>query len=86
MLGYEQISLGENEFTTQWKTIAAEEERNRFIAEHTSVVTDGGTLVKISFFRKIQTKGAIIRRIYFMLCKKINDYFIIVLWQRYVLY
>ncbi len=44
MLGYEQISLGENEFTTQWKTIAAEEERNRFIAEHTSVVTDGGTL------------------------------------------
>lgn len=44
MLGYEQISLGENEFTTQWQTIATEEERNSFIAEHTSVVTDGGTL------------------------------------------
>lgn len=44
MLGYEQISLGENEFITQWKTIATEEERNSFIAEHTSVVTDGGTL------------------------------------------
>ena len=44
MLGYEQISLGENEFITQWKTIATEEERNRFIAEHTSVATDGGTL------------------------------------------
>lgn len=44
MLGYEQITLGENEFVTQWKTIATEEERNSFIAEHTSVVTDGGTL------------------------------------------
>ena len=44
MLGYEPVSLGENEFITQWKTIATEEERNRFIAEHTSVVTDGGTL------------------------------------------
>ena len=44
MLGYEQISLGDNEFITQWKTIATEEERNRFIAEHTSVATDGGTL------------------------------------------
>lgn len=44
MLGYGQISLGENEFTTQWQTIATEEERNSFIAEHTSVVTDGGTL------------------------------------------
>ena len=44
MLGYEQISLGENEFVTQWKTIATGEERNSFIAEHTSVVTDGGTL------------------------------------------
>ena len=44
MLGYEQISLGDNEFITQWKTIATEEERNRFIAEHTSVATDGGML------------------------------------------
>ena len=44
MLGYEQISLEENEFATQWKKIATEEERNRFIAEHTSVATDGGTL------------------------------------------
>ena len=44
MLGYEQITLGENEFVTQWKAIATEEERNSFIAEHTSVVTDGGTL------------------------------------------
>lgn len=44
MLGYEKISLGENEFTTQWRTIATEEEKSSFLTEHTSVVTDGGTL------------------------------------------
>lgn len=47
MLGYEQISLGENEFATQWQTIATEEERNGFLSEHTDILTDGGTL-KIS--------------------------------------
>lgn len=30
MLGYEQISLEEDEFTTQWKAIATEEERDSF--------------------------------------------------------
>lgn len=44
MLGYEQISLAENEFTTQWQTIATEEEMNTFLQEHTTVVTDAGTL------------------------------------------
>lgn len=44
MLGYEQISLGENEFTTQWRTIATVEEKSSFLTEHTRVVTDGGTL------------------------------------------
>lgn len=44
MLGYEQIFLAENEFTTQWKSIATKEEISSFLAEHTSVVTDGGTL------------------------------------------
>lgn len=44
MLGYEQIFLGENEFATQWQTIATEEERDRFLSEHTEVLTDGGTL------------------------------------------
>lgn len=44
MLGYEQISLGEDEFTTQWKTIATEEEKSCFLAEHTSVAADGATL------------------------------------------
>lgn len=44
MLGYEQISLGENEFTTQWRTIATEEEKSSFLTEHTRVVTDGGIL------------------------------------------
>lgn len=44
MLGYEPVSLSENEFTTQWQTIATEEERNSFLAEHTSVMTDVGEL------------------------------------------
>ena len=44
LLGYEQISLKENEFTTQWKTIAAVEERDEFLREHTAVSTDMGTL------------------------------------------
>ena len=44
MLGYEQISLAENEFTTQWKSVATKEEKTSFLAEHTDIVTDGGTL------------------------------------------
>lgn len=44
MLGYEQISLEADEFTTQWNAIATQEERNGFLAEHTAVATDGGTL------------------------------------------
>lgn len=44
MLGYGPVSLSENEFTTQWQTIATEEERNGFLAEHTSVMTDAGEL------------------------------------------
>ena len=42
MLGYEPVSLSENEFTTQWQTIATEEERDSFLKEHTSVMTDAG--------------------------------------------
>lgn len=44
MLGYEQISLGENEFTTQWKPIAAEEELNVFLKENITAATDEGIL------------------------------------------
>ena len=44
MLGYEQISLNEGEFTTQWKTIATEDERNEFLRDHTAIATDIGTL------------------------------------------
>ena len=44
MLGYEQISLNEGEFTTQWKTIATGEERNEFLRNHTVISTDMGTL------------------------------------------
>lgn len=42
MLDYEQISLGEDEFTTQWRAIATEEERDSFLKEHTSIMTDAG--------------------------------------------
>lgn len=44
MLGYEPVSLSENEFTTQWQAIATEEERDSFLKEHTSVMTDAGKL------------------------------------------
>lgn len=44
MLGYEQISLEKDEFTTQWKAIATEEERDSFLKEHTSIMTDAGEL------------------------------------------
>ncbi len=44
MLGYEPVSLSENEFTTQWQAIATEEERYSFLKEHTSVMTDAGEL------------------------------------------
>ena len=44
MLGYGQIFLGADEFTTQWKTIATEEERGSFLKEHTSIMTDAGEL------------------------------------------
>lgn len=44
MLGYEPVFLSENEFTTQWKAIAVEEERDSFLKEHTSVITDAGKL------------------------------------------
>ena len=44
MLGYEPISLNEGEFTTQWQTIAAEEDRNEFLRNHTVISTDMGTL------------------------------------------
>ena len=44
MLGYGPISLANGEFTTQWKAIATEEERDSFLREHPQVRTDAGTL------------------------------------------
>lgn len=44
MLGYEMITLGEDEFTTQWQTIAGEEERAQFLQTHAVVTTDAGNL------------------------------------------
>lgn len=44
MLGYEEISLKENEFTTQWQTIATEEEREKYLNAHQEIMTDAGSL------------------------------------------
>ena len=44
MLCYGPISLANGEFTTQWKAIATEEERDSFLREHPQVRTDAGTL------------------------------------------
>lgn len=44
MLGYQPISLNEGEFTTHWKTVATETERNQFLDSHTTVSTDQETL------------------------------------------
>lgn len=54
MLGYKPVSLSENEFTTQWQTIATKEERDRFLKEHTSVMTDAGelTLSRQSYYQE----------------------------------
>lgn len=44
MLGYEPIFLADDEFATQWKAIATEEDRDIFLREHPQVQTDAGTL------------------------------------------
>lgn len=44
MLGMEAVSLGENEFTTQWRAVATDGERDDFLKAHQTVETDGGSL------------------------------------------
>ena len=44
LLGYEQISLEADQFTIQSKAIATEEDRDNFLKEHTSIMTDAGEL------------------------------------------
>ncbi len=44
MLGYEPIALADDEFTTQWQTIATDGEREAFLRTHGQVETDAGTL------------------------------------------
>lgn len=45
MRGYDPVTLDEDEFGLQWQSIAAEESREKFIAENVKVDTDAGTLV-----------------------------------------
>ena len=44
MLGYETITLGKNEFTTQWQSVATKEEREDFLRTHTEIAIDAGNL------------------------------------------
>ena len=54
MLGYEPTTLSEDEFTTQWQSIATNEERDSFLKEHSSILTDAGelTLSEHSFYEE----------------------------------
>lgn len=47
MLGYEEIELNENEFTTQWYSVVTDEEINNYIKENHTLNINGETL-KIS--------------------------------------
>lgn len=62
MLGYKQITLNDNEFTTQWHTIVTDEERDKFICSHTKISTDAGnlTLSKIHIIKNLSEKLYII--------------------------
>lgn len=44
MLGLSQITLKKDEFTTQWQSIATEEERKNFLNRNATVSTDNGVL------------------------------------------
>lgn len=44
MAGYEEISLQEHEFTTQWLSIASQESVSEYLKEHDFIETDGGNL------------------------------------------
>ena len=45
MFGYDTITLQENEFTTQWQTIATENEQQEFLNTHHEIKTDVGKLI-----------------------------------------
>ncbi len=44
MLGYDTVSLKDNEFTTQWQSIATADDRDGFLKENGEIVTDTGRL------------------------------------------
>ena len=44
MRGYGPITLDNDEFTTQWQSIATAETKEEFLSGHAELVTDGGTL------------------------------------------
>lgn len=44
MAGYEEISLRDNEFTTQWLSITPQDSISTYLEEHSLIKTDGGDL------------------------------------------
>lgn len=64
MLGLEQITLKDNEFTTHWKAVATEDERNEFLKEHTSAETDCGSLICSSQAYHLERMGQTMYNVY----------------------
>lgn len=44
MNGYEPVSLKENTFATQWRSIATDDQKEAFLSSHQQLSTDGGTV------------------------------------------
>lgn len=44
MNGYEPVSLKDNTFTTQWQSIATDDQKEAFLSSHQQLSTDGGTV------------------------------------------
>lgn len=88
MLGYESISLNEGEFTTQWRTIATEEERSEFLSNHTIISTDVGTLLLAENAYYLEAIGETVYNIYtnviYVFPDSICDNLLTVMRDRYV--
>lgn len=57
MLGYEQISIGENEYATQWLSVTPENAIQSYLHQHARLHTDGGTLYLAADLPRTQELG-----------------------------
>lgn len=60
MLGYEEISLAENEFSTQWLSITPKSMIETFQTQHTRIVTDNGELTLSTSEPKTEELGEVL--------------------------